>query len=77
MDSLRATVLFSDDTLTVTVVESLLLRTDRSNRGRFLFASLRPVAVVVKARGRTYALDMNAQPVDIDRLDLPPDFEVA
>ena len=37
--------------------------------------SVKPIAVIVKEPGRTYALDMAAQPVDIDRMELPADFE--
>lgn len=67
MATLRETTVFSDKRLTVTAVESVEFRTHGSNRGRFVIASLRPVAVIVREPDRTYALDMAAPPVDMDR----------
>lgn len=75
MGTLRARTIYSDQRFTVTAVESVALRTDTLRRGRFLTASLAPVAVIVREPGRTYALDLAGQPVDIDRLDLPPDTD--
>lgn len=74
MAGVRTRTLFSDNELTVTAVESVEFQTDRSRRRRFVTGSLRPVAVIVREQDRTYALDMAAQPVDIDRMDLPADF---
>jgi dihydrodipicolinate reductase len=76
MSSVRARTVFSDHGLTVTAVESVEFRTDRSNRRRFVFGSVRPVAVIVREPDRTYALDMDAQPVNIERMDLPDDFDL-
>lgn len=69
-----ARTIFSDRKLTVTAVESLEFPTGRSNHGHFFMASLKPIAIIVTEPDRTYALDLAARPVDIDRLDLPPDF---
>jgi dihydrodipicolinate reductase len=76
MTTLRARTVFSDDTLTVTAVEKLALRSDTFERGRFLSGSLRPVAVIVKLPDRTYALDMAAQELDLDHVELPPGFDL-
>lgn len=76
MTTVRARTVFSDDKRTVTAIESLQFRADKTNCPRHVTASLRPVAVIVREQDRTYALDMTAQPVDIDRLDLPADFEL-
>jgi len=76
MDRLRAKTVFSDDTLTVTAIEKLELRTDTLNRRRFLFGSLQPIAVIVTAPHETYALDMAAQPVGLDEVELPADFDL-
>ena len=76
MDRVRTRKLFSDATRTVTAVESLMLQTDRSHQGGFLVGSLKPIAIIVTEPDRTYALDMEARPVDIDQLDLPDDVEL-
>lgn len=74
MKSVRARTLFSDQKRTVRAVESLELHIDRSNHARFLIGSLQPIAIIVTEPDRTYALDLDAHPVDLDRMDLPPDF---
>lgn len=40
-----------------------------------MIGSLKPIAIIVKEPDRTYALDLCGQPVAIDRLNLPADFE--
>jgi hypothetical protein len=55
-------------------VVSVEFRSEGSKRRRFVTGSLRPIAVIVREQDRTYALDMDAQPVDIEQLDLPTDF---
>jgi hypothetical protein len=74
MTTLRARTVYADDKLTVTAVESLAFHADRTKARRFVTASLAPIAIIVRKTDRTYALDMDAQPVDIDALDLPADF---
>jgi hypothetical protein len=74
MASVRTRPIFSDTRLTVAVVESVEFQSERWKRRRFVTATLRPVAIIVREQGRTYALDMAAQPVDIDELGLPADF---
>ena len=37
---------------------------------------LQPIAVIVKAPDRTYALDMEARLVDIDRFNLSAEFDL-
>lgn len=74
MTKLRARTVFSDEKLTVTVVESLEIRADRANGRRTVTVNLEPTAIVVREPGGTCALDMSGQPMDIARLDLPGDF---
>ena len=76
MASVRARTVFSDHELTVTAVESVEFQTGRSDRRRFVIGSLRPIAIIVREPGRSYALDMAAQPVDIERIGLPADFDL-
>lgn len=76
MTKLRARTVFSDDTVTVTAVEKLALQSDRLNRGCFMSGSLQPVAVIVKTPDRTYALDMAAQLLDLDQVELPAGFDL-
>lgn len=75
MKSLREKTVFTNDKRRVSVIESLEFQTIGTNRSQHATASLVPVAVVVKEPDRTYALDMNAQPLDIDRMELPAGFE--
>lgn len=76
MTRLRARTVFSDDTVTVTAVEKLALRSGTLRRGSFFCGSLRPVAVIVKLPDRTYALDMAAQALDLDHAELPAGFDL-
>jgi dihydrodipicolinate reductase len=76
MASLRAKTVFADQGITVTAVESLELRSDRTNHRQFITGRLEPIAVIVREPDRTYAFDMGAQSIDIDELNLPADFEL-
>ena len=76
MASLRARTVFAEHGVTVTAVESLELRFDRTNHRQFMTGRLEPIAVIVREADRTCAFDMAAQPVDIDRLNLPADFDL-
>jgi hypothetical protein len=76
MASLRAKTIFADQGITVTAVESLELRLDRTNHRQFITGRLEPIAVIVREADRTYAFDMGAQSVDIDKWNLPADFEL-
>lgn len=76
MASVRARTVFSDHKLVVTAVESAELRTGGSIPMRFLIGSLRPIAVIVRDSDRTRAYDMRGETVDIDRLNLPADFNL-
>ena len=60
MARLRERTVFADRRLTVTVLESLELQTNRSNHRRFLIGSLKPIAVVVREPDRTYAYDIES-----------------
>jgi hypothetical protein len=63
MAKLRERSVFADQRFTVTAVESLVLETSRTNHGRFMSGRLKPIAVIVKERDRTYELDMDADPI--------------
>ena len=65
MDRLRTNIVFDDQRFAVTVVQSLEFRTGSWNHKRFLTGSLKPIAVVVKEPGRSYAFDMDARSTDI------------
>lgn len=71
MARLRARTIFSDQRLTVTAVESLEFRTDKTSQKGFVIGKLEPIAVIVREPDKTYAIGMDAQPVDIARLNLP------
>lgn len=76
MASLRTRTVFADERLAVTAVESLEIRCDGANHRGFMTGSLEPIAVIVREADRTYAFDMDAQLIDIERLDLPADLEL-
>lgn len=76
MAGLRATTVFADPVINVAVVESRELQVDRASRRQFITGRLEPIAVIVREPDRTYAFNMDAQSVDIDRLNLPADFEL-
>ena len=76
MTRLRARTVFSDDTLTVTAVEKLALQSDTLECVCFLSGSLQPVAVIVKTPDKVFALDMAAQPLDLDQVELPTGFDL-
>jgi len=60
MARLRERTVFADQGLTVTVMESLELRTSRMNRRRFTTGNLKPIAVVVREPDRTYTFDIDS-----------------
>jgi len=72
MAVLRARTIFADHRFTVIAVESVVLRHGDKGHGRYLAANMKPVAVVVKEPNRTYAVDMEAMPISIDRDPLRP-----
>jgi riboflavin synthase alpha subunit len=56
----REKVVFADQRLTVSAVESVELRICKTDHGHFMTGHLKPTAVIVKESDRTYALDMDA-----------------
>lgn len=76
MPRLREKTVFASQRLEVSVVESLEYRTARARRGGFTTVDLEPVAVIVRQPDETYALDMAGQRIDIDRMELPAEFEL-
>ena len=76
MASLHAKTIYADQGITVTAVESLELRLDRTNHRQFITGRLEPLAVIVREADTTYAFDRGVQSVDIGKLNLPADFEL-
>jgi len=76
MTTIIVRTVFADEKRTVSALVSMDLETDTANGRHQLTGSLRPMAVIVREAGRSYAVDMDAQPVDIAQLDLPPEFEL-
>ena len=74
MDKLRARTVYAGEGLTVSTVESLSLQTGGASHRHFLVGRLEPIAVIVRQDDETYALDMGAQVIDIDSLNLPAGF---
>ena len=68
MDSLRASEVFKVSAFKLIAVESVDLRQSRTKTGCRLHGKIEPVAVIVCSTDGTYALDMEAQAVDVDRL---------
>jgi hypothetical protein len=71
MARLRTRTVFSDERLSVTAVESLEFRADRTSQKGYVIGNLEPIAIIVREPDKTYAIGMDAQPVDVDQLNLP------
>ena len=73
MGRLRTSELFNDSKLTLIAVESVDLRYHKNNTSCVLHGSINPVAVIVRSADGSYALDMEAKPVNLDQLkqDIP------
>jgi len=64
MARLRERSVFANHGLSVIAVESLELRTGRTNRGRFIIGGLKPIAVIVKEADRTREFDIDSSMPD-------------
>jgi hypothetical protein len=73
VSQLRASTLVSQPALTVIAVERVDLTVTRASIGGYCYASITPVAIIVCTPGRTYAVDIEANPVSVDSLtrDIP------
>ena len=73
MEKLRTAELFNRPELAVVVVESVSLQHDRTNTNCRLYGNIDPIAIIVRSRAGTYALDMEAKPANIDQFmrDIP------
>ncbi|MDH3421219.1 MAG: hypothetical protein OEM78_17250 [Gammaproteobacteria bacterium] len=67
MAALRTREIFSDATVTLIAVESIDLQTSKTNMGCHVYASIKPVAVIVRSLDGTYALDMEAKPTPLEQ----------
>jgi len=70
METLRTVEILSNAKLTVLAVESVSLRHNRTNTNCRLYGNIEPIAIIVRSRAGTYALDMEAKPVNLDQFDL-------
>jgi hypothetical protein len=68
MAKLRTREIYSDSLCTLIAVESVDLRHVKTDSHCQLFGKIEPIAVVVRRRDGTYALDMAARPTDYDQL---------
>lgn len=73
MRKLRSREIFSDSQVTLLVVESVDMQRGTSDTHCHCHGNLQPVAVVVRTPEQSYAMDMDAKPVDLSELiqDLP------
>jgi hypothetical protein len=68
MDRLRARTIMADTARTLIAVESITTQQGSTNGRCYLYAKLEPIALIVCGAGARQALDMRAQPVDLDAL---------
>lgn len=68
MGTLRVQKIFNNSMFTLFAVESVDVRHCEANTIYRVYGRMEPVAVIVCSREGTYALDMQAKPVDIDQL---------
>ena len=68
MGKLRTSEFFNDSKLTLIAVESIDFQYHKTNASCVLHGRIDPVAVIVRSADGTYALDMEAKPVDLDQL---------
>jgi hypothetical protein len=68
MERLRSRVVIASDTLGLIAVESVIMERRPTPRGGHLHCTLKPVAVVVSRGTGAHAVDMDAQPVDLEEL---------
>lgn len=73
MHTKRAKSVFSNDVLTIVAIEKAVTQSQKWDFSCGISSVLEPVAVVVCEERNQYALDMNAEPIDIDQLkkDVP------
>jgi len=73
MDRLRGSEIYRDAGCRLIAVQTVELQHGANDTGYYLHGNMRPVAVVVCSRDGMYALDMNAEPVALERLlhDVP------
>ena len=73
MDSLRSSEIYRDAGCKLITVQAVELQQGANDAGCYLHGSMKPVAVIVCSRDGIYALDMNAEPVALERLlhDVP------
>ena len=68
MSTWRAHKIFDDATYTLFAIASVVVRHSKANAIYHVYGKIAPVAVIVCSPAGTYALDMHARPVSIERL---------
>lgn len=68
MEQLRSRVIVASDTLGVIAVESVKTERMPTDSGGYLHCILKPVAVVVSRGTGAFAMDMEAQPIELEEL---------
>jgi len=73
LGTFRAREIFSDSRILLIAVEFAELRHNKTNINCLLYGKLEPIALIVCALDKIYALDMESNPISIDRLreDIP------
>lgn len=77
MSTLRTVEIFNDSRFRLIAVQASDLRHGKSNAVAGLYGKMEPVALVVCGSDEIYALDMNANPVELSELqDIVADLDI-
>lgn len=68
MDKKRITEIFSDDRFTLYAVESVEVSHTKTAAGFIWHGSLKPTAIIIHCPGKNQALDMDANPIELEKL---------
>ena len=68
MAKLKAKRIYRDEQQSIILVESIDFQYEKAASMLGFFAKSHPIAIIVMARNRTYAVSVNAEPADLDRL---------
>jgi uncharacterized spore protein YtfJ len=68
MSNLRAKEIYKDVSRTIFTVESVEIQHSTTKTGGHLIGNIKPIAVIVRSPEGIYALDMEANPANMDQL---------
>ena len=73
MGTVRAREVFSGSALTVVAIESITVEKRRTALGYLVTGAAEPIGIVVRTANDTYALDVEARPLELEQLarDVP------